>query len=109
MPCTGEGMKGRIIYLVAGTPDQGRKDALSRGGRALANFRYALPDNTDLRVVCRFNDMVPYPGGKTPLVRGSDYDSPPEGMSETGERAWFDNHERFERFVADGHGEWIES
>lgn len=96
-----------IVYLVAGSEEQGIKDATARGCERIGYRRFAAPDKTDVRVIFRFNDMVPL-AGKTPLIRGSDYDSPPEGMTDIAERYWLENHERFEQFIADGHGEWID-
>ncbi len=102
----------RIFYLVAATEAQGIKDAQARGWTRIARVRFATPapEKDDVRVVWRLDDLIPLPGG-TPLIRGSDYESGPESEWEWKKWAGDEQHEgeksRFDKFVADGNGEWI--
>jgi hypothetical protein len=97
----------RIIYLIAGTVAQGVKDAEARGCTRIAAQRLADPEKNDIRVVTRFNDMVPM-AGKTEMIRGSDFDTMPDVPQLMALEIWQANHDDFEKYVADGHGEWVE-
>ena len=96
----------RVVYLVASTETQGIKDAEARGWTRIARDRFVTPDKDDVRVVWRLEDLSVMPGG-TPLMKGSDYETGPWnpwlGSDEKpGEKA------RFDGFVKDGAGQWIE-
>lgn len=97
----------RIIYLVATTLAQGIRDAEARGCTRIAAARLADPEKNDVRVVTKFVEMHPM-AGKTPMIRGSDFDKMPDMVELMGMELWQANHDDFERFVEEGHGEWIE-
>lgn len=97
----------RIIYLACSAEAIGIADAAARQAERIGRLRFALPNKDDLRVVRNFNEMVPM-AGKTPLIRGSDYDAMPDSDNEMVLERWQENHDAFERFVADGYGEWVE-
>lgn len=101
----------RILYLVCSNLETGVRDAEAMGCTRIAARRFAMPAKDDprgddLRVVRLFNEMVPM-AGKTPLIQGSDYHQVPDSKNEMVLSAWLENHEEFERFVAEGHGEWV--
>lgn len=96
-----------IYYLAAGTEARGVADAIDRGGERIAKLRFGMPDKSDLRVVRNFADLVPIAGGKTKIIRGSDFHDAPDTESLAVLERWQENHDAFERFVAEGHGEWI--
>jgi hypothetical protein len=101
----------RILYLVCSSLERGVKDAEARGCVRIAARRFATPEpaKDDLRIVSRFAEMHPM-AGKTLLVRGSDFDdmpNPSEQVADLLDR-WMENHDAFERFVAEGHAEWID-
>jgi hypothetical protein len=98
------------LILVCGNRDlrQGEADAKARGAVKLSVMTYAMPDKQQLWVVWRFDHLPPFRGGKLKFIKGSDYDDPPEGMSAIAEQFWLENHENFERFIAEGHAEWVE-
>jgi hypothetical protein len=98
----------RVIYLVASTLEQGIKDAEARGAVRIARTRFAgaEPEKDDIRVINRLIDLVPM-AAKTPMIQGSDYQEPPASESELALNRWLEEHEAFEKFVADGHGEWV--
>lgn len=101
----------RVFYLVAATEAQGIKDAEARGWSRIARSRFVTPEKDDVRVVWKLDDLIPLPGG-TPMIQGSDYESGPS--SDWGMARWAgdDQHEgekaRFDKFVAEGNGEWVE-
>ena len=101
----------RIVYLVCADIEHGVKAGQERGWTRIAHNRMVTPERVDVRLVSRINDLVPF-AGSTPMMRGPDYDEQPPGRierqrwcggdgEEIGERA------RFERFVADGNGVWV--
>lgn len=101
-----------IGYLVAATDPVGITDAMERGYVRVAYNRFVAGEQNaekhDFRVIRRINDLVPLPG-KTPLVRGTDYDEgPPATWGEGALNEWIKQREQFEAFVASGAGEWLE-
>lgn len=102
----------RVFYLVASTEAQGIKDAEARGWDRIARSRFVTPKKDDVRVIWKLDDLIPIPGG-TPLIKGSDYESGP--TSDWDMAKWIGDgyregeKDRFDRFVADGNGEWIEA
>ena len=101
----------RVIYLVAATEAQGIKDAEARGWTRIARTRFATPEKGDARLVWRLDDLFAMPGG-TPMLKASDYESGP--ASDWDRRRWEGEEDqpgekaRFDKFVADGGGEWID-
>ena len=100
----------RVFYLVSATEEQGIKDAASRGWERIANARFVTPEKDDIRVVCRVSDLHPL-AGVTPMYKGSDYDEGPEVKflrdRWLGEEGRAGEREKFERFVAEGNGQWV--
>lgn len=103
-----------IKYLVVATEERGAADAAERGWVRLAYARFASPEKDDIRMVRRTADLIPYGGGKTQMIRGSDYEDGPAvhpdrpGDIELLER-WLREKESFDKFVSEGHGEWVEA
>jgi hypothetical protein len=104
----------RVLYLVAATEAQGDRDAAARGWVKIARARFVTPEpaKDDVRVVWRLDELIPLPGG-TLMIKGSDYEDGSESEWEMKRWAGNDGREgekdRFDRFVAEGNGEWIEA
>lgn len=97
----------RVFYLVSPCIDGGIAEAKSRGWTQVARARFVTPDNEDVRLICRFSEFVPIPGG-TLMIRGQGY-ADGEGLAEKHRlEKWIEDMERFEAFVASGLGEWVE-
>lgn len=96
-----------ITFLVASTDDRGIKDAMDRGWVRVARTRFAVARGCEVRVVRRVADLLALLGG-TPMIKGSDYEDGPDGASEAGLMAWIAEKERFDEFVAQGAGFWVE-
>lgn len=102
----------RVLYLVAATDGQGVKDAEGHGWERIAATRFVTSGKDDVRIVSRTVDLHPL-AGETPMIKGSDYDSGPEAKFlrqrwlGTDERAG--ERQRFEEFMRDGNGVWIDA
>lgn len=96
-----------IKYLVCGTVSGGVSDARSRGWVQLAARRFATAVKDDIRVVCRFAEMVPDPAGVTVFVRGGDFPVEPRERDADG-RLLRPDAADFDEFVRCGHAEWEE-
>lgn len=107
-----------IYYLIGATDAQGIKDAEERGWVRLARARFAVPEavptrviKDEVRVISRIADLFPIAGG-TRMIRGSDYDDGPVEKIAFGRWVGVDGQvgekEKFDRFVAEGHGKWVE-
>jgi hypothetical protein len=99
-------MSGKIVYLVCSSIESGVKDAEARGCTRIGRTRFATPLKDDLRVVSRFIEMIPM-AGMTTLIKASDFEDMPNSPSELVQERWLENHDAFEQFVADGHGQWV--
>jgi len=98
----------RVVYLVAASLDQGVKDCRERGWQQIAYTRFVTPERNDVRVVCRGSDVTPF-AGRTPLVKGSDYDEGPgEKAPQHMQDSWLKMRIDVDRFVEEGNGEWVE-
>lgn len=89
-----------IFYFVTTNEIEAFKEAGRRGWERIARNRFVTAAKDDVRVVRRFTDMVPAKDGPTRLVKAPDF---PAETAEGSEAA------KFERFVADGHGVWIDA
>ena len=89
-----------IVYLVAVSEIEAFKDAGRRGWERIARNRFVTQAKDDVRVVRRFTDLVPSKDGPTRLVKAADFPADPEEGTDAAE---------FERFVAAGHGVWIDA
>ena len=98
-----------IKYLVAATEAGGVADAVGRGWERIANHRYVTPERDDVRLVWRFNQMIPDPGGVTRFVRSSDFPAEPfdRFAGELGDFRWPEAMQ-FASFVDQGHAAWEE-
>ena len=94
-----------IIYLVAATLERGIADAAERGWERIAMARFATPAKDDIRVIRRYTDLLPM-AGKTPMLKGGDYDSGPDNDYLL--EGWVREKERFDQFVTEGHGVWVD-
>jgi hypothetical protein len=98
----------RVVYLVAASLDQGVKDCRERGWQQIAYTRFVTTTREDVRVVCRGSDVTPF-AGRTPMVKGSDYDEGPgEKAPEHMKDAWLKMRIDVDRFVEEGNGIWVE-
>lgn len=88
-----------IFYLVATNEIEAFKEAGRRGWERIARNRFVTPAKDDVRVVRRFTDLVPAKDGPTRLVKAADFPAEPEDDTDAA---------AFGRFVADGHGVWID-
>ena len=102
-----------IFYLVSATEAQGIKDAAERGWERIAAHRFVTLSKDDVRLIWRYASLLPM-AGQTPMIKGSDYESgpPPEDRMAwerwSGEGSGLGDKARFDAFVADGHGRWVE-
>lgn len=107
-----------IFYLVAATDTQGIRDAETRGWVRLGRTRFAVPEENpgrvikdEVRVVSRLADLFPIAGG-TKMLKASDYDDGPVEKIAFGRWVGVEGQigekEKFDRFVAEGHGVWVE-
>lgn len=83
----------KLLFLVCNDEEMGRQQAREMGCTQIASWRFAHPDNHDLYIKRRFSDLPP--GTPLSLMKGVDYDENPE-------------KDRFDAFVAAGHGVWVE-
>lgn len=95
-----------IKYLVARTEIGGVDDAQRRGWTRVAKDRFATPEKDDVRLVWRFNQMIPDPGGVTRFVMSKDFPVDPNAIVE-GELVNPDCA-AFAEFATQGHAEWEE-
>lgn len=93
----------RVFYLVCPSVEAGVEDALGRGWRQVARARFVTDANEDVRLVTRFQEMIPFPG-VTPMVKGRGYDS---GEGTLFLERWIEDAGRFDAFAASGQGEWL--
>ncbi len=95
-----------VKYLISATDEQGVADAAKHGWTRIALARFATPEKDDIRLVRRFSDFTTQPGGKVLMFKSSDYEDGPSNPDLL--ERWIREKEHFDRFVADGHGMWIE-
>jgi hypothetical protein len=96
-----------IAYLVCCSEERGIADCMERGWIGIARLRYVTPEKDDVRIVRRASDLVPL-AGKTPMLRGSDYEDGPASDDEQAMNRWIKEKDVFDSFVASGAGEWID-
>ncbi len=94
-----------IKYLISATDEQGVADAAKHGWTRIALARFASPNKDDIRLVWRFSEFHTQPGGKVLMVKSSDYEDGPANPDLL--ERWIREKESFDRFVEDGHGEWV--
>jgi hypothetical protein len=94
----------RVFYLVAPSVEVGVASALGRGWSQVARTRFVTEANEDVRLICRFHDLVPFPG-VTPMVRAEGYE---DGTGAFSLDRWVEDMGRFDDFVGSGRGEWID-
>lgn len=94
-----------IGYIVSATVGVGEADALSRGWIQLARHRFVTPERDYFQLITRFHELTPL-GNGNPICRVGDYESGPSGEGEL--EAWMVEKEKFDQFVADGHGKWVD-
>jgi hypothetical protein len=97
-----------IRYLVTFSEERAVADASARGWTRIAHARFVTEGKDEYRMVRRFTDLVPIPGGKTQMVRSSDYDTAPVEYRSGDPTPWAREKAGFEGFVEQGHGEWVE-
>jgi len=101
----------RVIYLVAASEAKGIAEAEARGWVRIARGRFVTPGKDDIRLVCRLDDLAVLPGG-TPMLKAPDYDDGPDSDWEmarwAGDERRVGEKTRFDKFVAEGHGRWVE-
>jgi hypothetical protein len=97
----------RVFYLVAPSVEVGVAEAASRGWDRINRSRFTTPEKEDVRLICRFNELVPFPGG-TPMVRASGYADGVGLVEKHALERWIEDMGRFDEFVESGQGVWLE-
>jgi hypothetical protein len=64
-------------------------------------------EKEDVRLICRFNELVPFPVG-TPMVRAAGYADGAGLVEKHALERWLEDMERFDDFAKSGGGEWLE-
>jgi hypothetical protein len=83
-------------------------DAASRGWRQVARARFVTAEKEDVRLIWRFNDLWPFPGGETPMLRGRGYEDGEGLVMEHALDLWIRDKQRFDEFAESGEGVWLE-
>ena len=95
-----------VFYLVAPSVEAGVAHALARGWIQTARSRFVTREKEDVRLIDRFNDLVPFAGGPTPMIKSDGYEDG-KGLAPHQIDRWVKDVERFNKFVDDGLGEWL--
>ena len=95
----------RVIYFIAPSMPAGVEDAKARGWTQIAWGRFVTPLNEDVRLICRFNELLPFNGPATLMIKARGYD---DGDGALVLDNWLKDMERFEDFTKSGNGQWIE-
>jgi hypothetical protein len=98
----------RVFYLIAPSVEGGVADAASRGWQQVARTRFVTAEKEDVRLICRFNELVPFPDGSTPMLRGSGYEDGEGLVMEHTLDQWIKDKQRFDEFAESGEGVWLE-
>lgn len=94
-----------IAFLVSATDEGAVNFAAEKGWIRIAYSRFVTDNKDDIRAIRRFADLIAYPP-KSLLIKGSDYEEGPK--SEILLEGWIREKEKFDKFVSDELGEWIE-
>jgi hypothetical protein len=97
-----------VFYLVAPSVEVGVADAASRGWRQVARARFVTAEKEDVRLICRFNELVPFPGGSTPMLRAAGYAEGAGLVEKHALERWLEDMGRFDEFAESGEGVWLE-
>jgi hypothetical protein len=98
----------RVFYLIAPSVEGGVAEAAARGWQQVARTRFVTAEKEDVRLICRFNELVPFPDGATPMLRAAGYADGVGLVEKHALERWIEDMGRFDEFAESGEGVWLE-